>query len=110
MRLSRQVRGALWVLIGIGIWVFVILPLYPWIADSLVHFLQSTNMSTVTFPIKSYDKVTITTVLNNATTTITTFEWVEHPVQVDISGFIWFLLGVVIIAFPFVLLLGIIRR
>lgn len=86
------------------------MPIYPWISNSLVNFLRDCNMSTITFPIKSYDEVTTTTIISNSTSTVTTFTWVEHPVAVDISGFIWFLLGVIVIAFPFILLVKLIRH
>lgn len=113
--MRRTVKKVLIVLIGLGVWAFVILPIYPWIANSLTNFMEATNMSTITFPVKAYEQVTLTstTVIDVNTTstyTVTTWDWVEHPTEIDISGLVWFLLGVVVIGLPILLLASIFRH
>ena len=93
---------------------------------TVTNFLAAANMTTITFPMKVYEQVTrthtiiytSTSVSDTITTTITstelspytTWDWVDHNTAIDISGLIWFVLGVVIVAFPILVLAAYFRR
>jgi hypothetical protein len=125
--MKSAVKRVLAVLLGLGVWAFVLIPLYPTLVDSMNNFLVASNMSTITFPIKSYEKVTTNVTRTYTTTTVidsnttetntvtevsptTTWDWVEHPQAVDISGLTWFILGVVMIGLPIFLLASLFRH
>ena len=96
-RLSRKVRDLALVLLGLTLYYAVILPLLLPVTDSVVNVLAAHNLTQITIPQKVYEEV------NGS------YQWVDRPVTIDITGLIQMVAVLVLAVAPLAIGLGFLR-
>lgn len=96
-RLSRRVRNLAVFLFAMIIYYAVVLPLLLPVTDSITNILEAHNLTQITIPQKVYELV------NGS------YQWVDRPVTLDLTGLIHFILLLGVAFAPIVIGLGFLR-
>ena len=97
MRLSRKVRDLALFLFAMIIYYAVALPMLLPVTDSVTNILEAHNMTQITIPQKVYTQIN------------GTWQWVDKPVVIDLTGLIHFILLLAVAFAPLILGLGFLR-